>query len=62
MGRRVHVEADDVFDLRGEGRIVRALEGADAVGLQMVGFPDALDGAQRLSSPRRLKPTRFRGF
>ena len=43
---RVHVEADDVLDLLGEGRIVRALEAADAMRLEAMGIPDALDGAQ----------------
>ena len=47
MGRRVHVEADDVFDLLGEGGIVGSLEGAQPVRLQAVRLPDALDGAQR---------------
>src|SRR5260221_1791047 len=46
MGGRVHVEPDDVFDLFGEGRVVGFLEGADAVGLETVGLPDALHGAQ----------------
>ena len=47
MGGRVHVEADDVLDLLGESRVVRALEGAHAMRLQMVPLPNALDGAQR---------------
>ena len=47
MRRRVHVEADDVFDLLGESRIIGPFEGADAMRLQAVRFPDALDGAQR---------------
>jgi hypothetical protein len=47
MGRRVHVEADDIFDFLGEGRIAGPFEGADAMRLQAVRFPDALDGAQR---------------
>ncbi len=32
VARRVHVEADDVLDLLGEGRIVRALEAATRCG------------------------------
>jgi len=47
MRRRVHVEADDVFDLLGESRIIGPLEGADAMWLKAVRFPDALDCAQR---------------
>lgn len=47
MGRWVHVEADDVFHLGGEGRIPGALEGPEPMGLQAVGSPDALDRAQR---------------
>ena len=46
MHRRIHVEARDVLDLLGEGRIVGALEGAQPVWLQMVGVPDALHRAQ----------------
>ena len=46
MGRRVHVKADDVLDLLGKGRVVGALEGADAVRLQAVGLPEALHRAQ----------------
>ena len=43
---RVHVEADDVFDLLGELGIVRALEGANAARLQPMRLPQALQGAQ----------------
>ena len=52
MGRRVHVEADDVLDLLGEGGVVRALEGPHAVRLEMVGVPDPLNRSQR--DPDRL--------
>ena len=60
MGGRMHVEADDVLyprsgrgqALLGEGRIVGALEGAQSVGLQFMGFPDPLDGPER--QPCRL--------
>jgi hypothetical protein len=41
MGRRVHIEAHDVLDLLGEGGIVGLLEGADAVGLEAMGVPEA---------------------
>ena len=47
MARRVHVEADDVVELGGEVGIGRALEGPDAMRLQPVSGPDALDGSQR---------------
>ncbi len=46
MGRRVHVEADDVLDLVGEGGIIGALEGPDAVRLEAVSLPDPLHRAQ----------------
>src|SRR4051794_5267806 len=41
------IEADDVLDLFGEGGIFGTLEGAPAVGLQLVSPPDALDGSER---------------
>ena len=40
---RIDVEPDDVADLGGEVRVVRELEGADAVRLEPVRAPDALD-------------------
>ena len=43
---RVHVEADDVLDLGGEGRVIGLLEGSDAMGLEAMSLPDALNGAQ----------------
>jgi len=46
MERRVHVEADDIFDLFSEGRVGGGLEGADPVGLKAVRLPDALHRAQ----------------
>lgn len=46
MTWRVHVGADDILDLLGEGWIVRALEAADPMRLEAMGVPDALDGAQ----------------
>jgi len=45
MGR-AHVEADDILDLGGEGRVLGALEGAQSVRLQTMLIPDALDGAK----------------
>ena len=45
---RVHVEADDVLDLLGEIGIVGALEGAEAMRLQPMRLPQALDGAQAM--------------
>ena len=44
--RRVHVEPDDVTDLGRELRIVRELEGADAVRRQPVCAPDTLNRGQ----------------
>ena len=58
VGWRVHVEADDVLDLLGEGGVLGALEGAQAMGLQVVRLPDALDRAQR--EARRPRPWRVR--
>ena len=46
MDGRVHVEADDIFDLFSEGRVGGRLEGADPVGLKTVRLPDALHRAQ----------------
>jgi len=43
---RVHIEADDVFDFGREIGIVGALEGADAMRLQPMRLPQALDRAQ----------------
>src|SRR3954471_10352362 len=47
------VEPDDVLHLLGKRRIVRALEGAHAMGLDAVGPPDPLDRAQREADPLR---------
>jgi hypothetical protein len=44
---RVHVEADDILDLLGAIWIVGALESADAIRLQAMRFPQALDAAKR---------------
>ncbi len=46
VGRRVHGEADTVFDRLGEGGIVGALEGADAMRPRAVGLPDAPNRAR----------------
>ena len=46
MRRRVHIEPDNVFDLLGEGGIVGPLERADAMRLEVVRLPNALDRAQ----------------
>ena len=43
---RVHVEADDVLDLLGEFGIVGAFERAQAMRLETMRVPQALDGAQ----------------
>ena len=47
VGGRRHVEADDVFELGDEVGIVRAFEGSEAVGLQLMGLPNPLHRAQR---------------
>jgi hypothetical protein len=47
MGRRMHVEADNVLDLCGKGGVGGVLEGAQRVRLQVVLFSVALDRAQR---------------
>ena len=44
---RVHVEADDVFDLLREFGIVGAFERAQAMRLETMRVPETLDGAQR---------------
>ena len=46
MGGRIDVEADDVLELLGELRVVRQLEGPDAVRRELVGLQDALHRAQ----------------
>ena len=46
VGGRVHVEADDILDLGGEGRVLGLLEGAEPVRLQAVRVPDSLYGAK----------------
>ena len=47
MGRWIDVKPDNIGQLGGKARIARTLEGADAVGLQLVRLPDALHRAQR---------------
>ena len=42
----VHVQTHDVFDLGGEVRVLGLLEGTQAMRLEMMSPPDALDGAQ----------------
>jgi hypothetical protein len=46
MGRRIDVEADDVFEFLGELRVVRQLERADAMRRESVGLEDMLHRAQ----------------
>ena len=48
---RVHVEADDIGEFFDEPPIPRNLERLDAMGLETVGVPDALD-ARRSDRPR----------
>lgn len=42
----IHIEANDILDLGGEGGIMRTLERADPIGLQTMLLPDPLHGAQ----------------
>jgi hypothetical protein len=51
MGRRIDVEADDVFEFLGELRVVRQFERADAMRRELVGFENTNAG-----SPLRLSP------
>lgn len=46
VGRWVHVEADHILDLGGEGGIARVLERPDPMRLQAILLPDPLHGAQ----------------
>ena len=50
---RLHVEADDIRDLLGEGGIVRLLESAQAIRLEAVGVSDLLDRPQADADPPR---------
>lgn len=56
MDRWVHVEADDILDPLGKGGIVGASEGAPAMRLQAMGFPDAPHVLQR---PAAIADNRF---
>ena len=42
MGWRIEIQADDIDELLGEGRVVRELEVPPAVRAEAVGFPDPL--------------------
>ena len=42
MGRRIDIEADDIRELLGKGRVVRQLEAAPAVRAEAVDLPDRL--------------------
>ena len=44
VGRWIHVEADDILDLGGEGGVARALERAQPMRLEAVSVPDPLHG------------------
>src|SRR5262245_63448962 len=46
MGGRIDIEADDVFEFLGKVRIVRQLEGADAMRRKLVGLKNALYRSQ----------------
>lgn len=47
VGWRRHIKADDVFELGDKVRIVRAFEGSETMGLQLMGLPNPLHRAQR---------------
>jgi hypothetical protein len=47
MSGRIHIEADNVFDLGGELGIVGPLEGAQAMRLEPMRLPNALDRLER---------------
>jgi hypothetical protein len=47
VGRRVHIEADDILDLLREFWVVRTLEGSDAMRLETMPLPNPLHGPQR---------------
>ena len=64
VGRRVEIEAHDVFELLREVRVAADLEGTNQVGLQPVALPDAPDarGADpQLGRQRPRTPVRRRG-
>ncbi len=63
VARRRHVKPDHVVELGGEARIGRALEGANAVGLETVRAPDPLHRGQRQATHGRHGATGpVRGF
>lgn len=47
MGRRIDIQADDIRQLLGEGRVVRQLEVAPAVRAETVRLPDRLHRRRR---------------
>lgn len=46
VGGRVHIKPDDVLNLGGEGWVGGLFEGSDAMWLQAMRPPDALDGTE----------------
>ena len=52
VGRRIDIKTDDVLEFLCKLRVIRQLEGADAVRCKLVGFQDALHRPQ--AHPRRL--------
>ena len=57
MGGRVHIEPDDILDLLAEGWVLRPLEGAPPVGLEVMRFPNPLDRSQRQVDDLGHRPT-----
>jgi len=57
MGRRVHIEANDVLDLGGKGGIAGPFKRAQTMGLEAMGVPDTLDGTLRNADGFRHGPS-----
>ena len=58
MTGRLHVEADHILNLLGESRVFGSFEGAEAMGLKIMGVPEALHGAQADTHGLGDHPTR----
>ena len=61
MGRRVHIQPDDLFHLLGKGGIVGLFEGSDTVRLKAMRLPDALDREQGDADSRGDRSSRPSG-
>jgi len=58
VGGWIEIETDDVGQFLGEARIIRPLEGAHPVRLQLGRLPDPLHRAQRDAGDFRHRPSR----